>query len=113
MRPAALGVFLFGAGLCPVPVGAASIFVAPPAAPAFAVAIPPRQVLQLGRRIWRNECRGTYSGLTSWNRGEEFASLGIGHFIWYPEGRQGPFRESFPMLLSYLRRHGARTWPER
>jgi hypothetical protein len=71
-----------------------------------AVSIPSRLVLSLGRRIWYNECRGSYSGLTSWNQGEEFASLGIGHFIWYPENRQGPFQESFPMLLEYLERHG-------
>jgi len=72
-----------------------------------AVSVPARQVLALGRRIWHNECRGTYSGLTSWNQGEEFASLGIGHFIWYPENRPGPFQESFPMLLDYLERRGA------
>jgi hypothetical protein len=72
-----------------------------------AVSIPRRQVLSLGRKIWYNECRGTYGGLTSWNQGEEFASLGIGHFIWYPEGQQGPFQESFPMLLDYLERQGA------
>jgi hypothetical protein len=74
-----------------------------PARPA--ITIPSRQVLTLGRKIWYNECRGTYGGLTSWNEGEEFASLGIGHFIWYPEGREGPFQESFPMLLEYLERH--------
>lgn len=72
-----------------------------------AVSIPARQIVSIGRRIWHNECRGTTSGLTSWNAGEEFASLGIGHFIWYPEGQSGPFQESFPMLLEYLERHGA------
>jgi hypothetical protein len=35
------------------------------------------QALEIGRRIWKNECGGTVSGLTSWNAGEEFASLGI------------------------------------
>ncbi|MDD5656033.1 MAG: hypothetical protein PHF00_02105 [Elusimicrobia bacterium] len=69
--------------------------------------VPSRQIRALGLRIWQNECRGSYAGLTSWNRGEEFASLGIGHFIWYPEGRSGPFQESFPMLLDFLERHGA------
>lgn len=57
----------------------------------------------IGRKIWRNECAGTKDGLTSWNRGEDFASLGIGHFIWYPAGRRGPFKESFPDLRDYLR----------
>ena len=42
---------------------------------------------RIGKRIWQNECGGTADGLTSWNAGENFASLGIGHFIWYPKGR--------------------------
>jgi hypothetical protein len=60
------------------------------------------QALEIGRRIWKNECGGTVKGLTSWNTGEEFASLGIAHFIWYPEGKRGPFEESFPKLVAYL-----------
>jgi hypothetical protein len=56
----------------------------------------------IGRKIWQNECGGTVSGLTSWNAGEGFASLGIGHFIWYPAGVEGPFEESFPKLIGYL-----------
>jgi hypothetical protein len=64
------------------------------------------QADQIGRRLWRNECGGTISGLTSWNSGENFASLGIGHFIWYPVGQRGPFEESFPPLLTYLKESG-------
>src|SRR5439155_24295745 len=56
---------------------------------------------RIGKRIWQNECGGTISGLTSWNVGETFASLGIGHFIWYPKGQRGPFEESFPKFLSF------------
>ncbi len=62
--------------------------------------------MRVGKRIWSNECSGSISGLTSWNSGEEFASLGIGHFIWYPEGKRGPFSESFPDLLRFLIDHG-------
>ena len=58
--------------------------------------------LRIGRKIWLNECNGTVAGLTSWNAGEDFASLGIGHFIWYPEGKRGPFEESFPKLLAFM-----------
>src|SRR6266699_1646390 len=36
---------------------------------------------RIGKKIWQNECNGTISGLTAWNQGEDFASLGIGHFI--------------------------------
>ena len=64
---------------------------------------------RVGRRIWQNECGGTVAGLTSWNGGEDFASLGIGHFIWYPQGRSGPFAESFPPLLAFLAAHGTAT----
>lgn len=60
------------------------------------------QALAAGRRLWKNECAGTVSGLTSWNAGENFASLGIGHYIWYPAGERGPFEESFPELLRFL-----------
>ena len=36
------------------------------------------------------------------------ASLGIGHFIWYPKGRRGPFDESFPKLVSFISNRGAK-----
>src|SRR5207247_6197501 len=62
----------------------------------------------IGRKVWQNECNGTVSGLTSWNAGEDFASLGIGHFIWYPKGRRGPFDESFPKLVSFISKRGAK-----
>ncbi|MFA7234332.1 MAG: hypothetical protein WC076_09485 [Terrimicrobiaceae bacterium] len=71
-----------------------------------------KQAVEIGRRIWRNECGGTVSGLTSWNAGEDFASLGIGHFIWYPAGKRGPFEESFPGLARFLKANGqpVRDW---
>ncbi len=60
----------------------------------------------IGRKIWQNECNGTIEGLTSWNKGEDFPSLGIGHFIWYVKGRPGPFKESFPQLIKYMKSRG-------
>ena len=62
---------------------------------------------KIAEKIWHNECRGTIEGLTSWNVGEEFASLGIGHFIWYPHGHQGRFKETFPELMAFLDQKGA------
>jgi len=70
---------------------------------AGAITVSDTQALEAGRRLWQNECGGRVDGLTSWNTGEDFASLGIGHFIWYPAGRRGPFEESFPRLVEYLR----------
>ncbi|MES2309580.1 MAG: hypothetical protein V4507_12060 [Verrucomicrobiota bacterium] len=58
--------------------------------------------LKIGNKIWKNECNGTINGLTSWNKGENFASLGICHFIWYPVSETKVFDESFPKLLTFL-----------
>ncbi len=62
----------------------------------------------IGRKVWHNECGGTRDGLTSWNEGEDFASLGIGHFIWYPEGVAPRFEESFPKLLGFFVSNGVK-----
>jgi len=64
------------------------------------------EALEIGVKIWYNECGGTVSGLTSWNRGEDFASLGIGHFIWYPADRHHTYSESFQQLLKYMQEQG-------
>ena len=66
-----------------------------------AINLTPAETRRIGNRIWQNECGGTVSGLTSWNAGENFASLGIGHFIWYPKGVRGPFDESFPKFVEF------------
>ncbi len=65
------------------------------------------QKAAIGRKIWQNESGGSVNGLTAWNGGEEFPSLGIGHFIWYPAGYQGPFTESWPQFIAFARRQGA------
>ena len=56
------------------------------------------QKTAIGKKIWQNESGGTLNGLTAWNSGEEFPSLGIGHFIWYPAGFNGRFEESWPSV---------------
>lgn len=61
----------------------------------------------IGKKIWQNESGGTVAGLTAWNVGEEFPSLGIGHFIWYPAGFNGRFKESWPDFISFATRNGA------
>ncbi len=105
-----------------VALAAAFVVFGTPAAPAQSIQLTDAQAMAIGRRIWKNECGGTVAGLTSWNAGENFASLGIGHFIWYPEGKPGPFDESFPKLVVYLAGQGvlipgwmrnACPWPTR
>src|ERR1700730_13864993 len=73
-----------------------------------AIALSHAEALRIGKKIWQNECNGTVSGLTSWNQGEDFASLGIGHFIWYPKGRRRPFEESFPKVVNFISKRGAK-----
>lgn len=76
----------------------------------------------IAERVWRNECAGSVQGLVSWNIGESFPSLGIGHFIWYPAGQSGPFEESFPKMIAFAAKQGepipaflrgAAPWPNR
>mgnify|MGYP000147085065 CR=1 FL=1 len=57
---------------------------------------------RLGQRIYGNECGHRPACLTSWNDGENFPSLGIGHFIWYQANQQEPFVETFPQLLAFM-----------
>lgn len=62
---------------------------------------------KIGIKIWHNECNGSLEGLTSWNNGEDFASLGIGHFIWYPQNAKTCYyHATFPHLLQFLKDHG-------
>ncbi len=93
-----------GRGSAPDPAGEPASLRTSPAP--FHPALDPAAAREIGLKIWRNECGGRLEGLAAWNRGEDFPSLGIGHFIWYPEGKSGPFRESFPALLDHLARAG-------
>ncbi len=94
----------------------------PPETLAAPVSLPRGEALRIGKLIWRNEAGGKVTLLTHWNEGEAFASLGIGHFIWYPAGARGPFVESFPPMLAFLAASGVRVpswargacpWPDR
>lgn len=66
-------------------------------------AISEKDAEAIGMQIWKNEGGCKVENLTAWNEGESFASMGIGHFIWYPEGQKGPFRETFPSFLTFLK----------
>ncbi len=69
----------------------------------FSVNLSRDEATRIGKKIWVNECSGTVAGLTSWNSGEHFASLGIGHFIWYPKNQSGRFDESWPKFVDFLK----------
>lgn len=68
----------------------------------------PEEKERIGKKVWNNECSGTKDGLTTWNKGEEFPSLGIGHFIWMPKNAHVPFGESFPQAMRFVESEGAK-----
>lgn len=67
----------------------------------------PQQLKAIGQQIFLNECNGQHQCLVDWNQGEDFPSLGIGHFIWYPENIDAGFIESFPLLIAFMTQQGA------
>ena len=73
-----------------------------PASDASSIHLTPAQAHAIGLKIWQNEAGGKVQFLTDWNVGEAFGSFGIGHFIWYPAGKPGPFIESFPGVVDAL-----------
>lgn len=74
---------------------------------AFSLSVSAEDANKISERIWKNECKGTVEGLTHWNQGESFASVGIGHFIWYSAECKERFQETFPDLLAFLQKQGA------
>lgn len=69
-------------------------------------ALTSQELKKLGELIWANEALGRKDLLVYWNKTlETFPSCGIGHFIWYPQGIERPFTETFPLLCAYLKKH--------
>ncbi len=65
-----------------------------------------QQAAYIAKKIWQNEGAGKDKYLVWWNKGEDFASVGIGHFIWFPKGHTERFREVFPMVVAYMQKQG-------
>jgi hypothetical protein len=55
----------------------------------------------IAEKIYQNETSGNPKNLMFWSTNESFASLGIGHFIWYPAGSVKRFDETFPAMIDY------------
>ncbi len=62
----------------------------------------------IAQKVWQNEGAGLDKYLVHWNDGEDFASMGIGHFIWFSKGHTERFREVFPMLIAFMENKGAK-----
>ncbi len=69
----------------------------------LALEITKEQLNYIGQLIYKNETGGQKDKIIIWNKGEDFISLGIGHFIWYPYNFDGSFEESFPQLIRYFK----------
>ncbi len=57
-------------------------------------------------KIYLNEASSNPDKLMIWAKGENFASVGIGHFIWYPTGEPKRFDETFPLMIDYFIQNG-------
>ena len=72
----------------------------------ISVGLSDEELSWIGDKIFANECNRKIQCLIHWNDGEEFPSLGIGHFIWYPAKADKRFVESFPQLVAYIEAQG-------
>ncbi len=91
---------IFSALLC------VSVVIYAPFAKAGQLDISKAEQSRIADFIFKNECNRKFDCLVSWNDGEDFASLGIGHFIWFPKGSHAPFQESFPDLMRWYQQQG-------
>ncbi len=66
------------------------------------ITISPDEMRAIGTAIWHNESGCSQEKLTWWHENEEFPSMGIGHFIWHPQGTTSNFGQMFPALLVFL-----------
>jgi len=73
------------------------------------------ELYAIGDKIFNNETGGRIDQLVHWNQRENFASMGIGHFTWYPKGRATRYGNTFPGLLDYLQKNGVNLpyWVQR
>jgi hypothetical protein len=73
------------------------------------------ELYAIGDQIFKNETGGKIDQLVHWNHREDFASMGIGHFTWYPAGRRARYGNTFPGLLDYLQKNGVQLpyWVQR
>lgn len=69
---------------------------------AYHIKVSKSDAKKIGEKIWKNESAGKIEGLTFWKDGEQWASVGIGHFIWHPENNVSNFNECLPSLIKFI-----------
>jgi len=72
---------------------------------AIKIRVTTKEIADIGYKIYKNECGLKPENLTHWNEGESFASMGIGHFLWYPMGSKQIHEATFPKLLTFLKQN--------
>ena len=65
-----------------------------------------KQANYIAKKVWQNEGAGKDKYLIWWNKGEDFASVGIGHAIWFSKDHTERFREVFPMMVAFMQKKG-------
>ncbi len=61
----------------------------------------PYELNKIADQIYKNETGGNPKYLMYWSPSEKFASLGYGHFIWYPKDEPQKFDQTFPDMIQY------------
>lgn len=69
----------------------------------------PAEIQQIGEMVFKNECASKDENLIAWNEGENFMSLGIGHFIWHPANMKDSFEESYAKYIEYAKSSGEKV----
>ncbi|NOZ89849.1 MAG: hypothetical protein GXO60_01045 [Epsilonproteobacteria bacterium] len=61
----------------------------------------PYQLNAIADQIFKNETGGNIKYIMYWSPSENFASLGYGHFIWYPANQPVVYDQTFPDMIQY------------
>jgi hypothetical protein len=69
---------------------------------AYNLTLSNKDALVIANKIWQNEGSGKKSYLVWWNKGEEFSSCGIGHFICFTKDKPMWFFHAFPDMLRFI-----------
>lgn len=72
----------------------------------FSFKLTQEELMKIAEQIYLNETGGKKEELVTWNAGENFPSLGIGHFIWSKSSNVGVFGESLPGLVEFYKKEG-------
>ncbi|MFC0180635.1 hypothetical protein [Thorsellia kenyensis] len=70
-----------------------------------------KELLTIAHKINLNETGGDRNNLVYWNPNESFPSLGIGHFIWYPEGYHASYGDMLPSLIAFYKLNNRKVPP--